>query len=244
MPVIAASVRSCLIADAWLGERLGVLAYRVEPAHVSDEQLRAVLPDSNVFASVRVPVERADRVAALIGMGFDLVDTAVTLEREGNPDIGDGSDRCAVIRAAKASDEAQVVALARGGFRCSRFHADPRIAAATADRIKADWAANYFRGCRGDALIVAESAGRIAGFLLLLREADTIIIDLVAVGEPHRGRGLSAAMTRFAAAANPAVRRWCVGTQLANTAAVRSYERQGFRFAAAHHVLHYHGRHA
>jgi ribosomal protein S18 acetylase RimI-like enzyme len=80
----------------------------------------------------------------------------------------------------------------------------------------------------------------VAGFLMLLQSAGTLVIDLIAVERAARGNGLAAAMIRFAGHhfAQCGVLR--VGTQVANIPATRLYEKLGFRMRCAHYVLHRH----
>jgi dTDP-4-amino-4,6-dideoxy-D-galactose acyltransferase len=59
----------------------------------------------------------------------------------------------------------------------------------------------------------------------------------------RQGRGLGETLTQaFAARWASRAERLRVGTQLANTAALRLYERLGFRVAEASYVLHAHVR--
>jgi ribosomal protein S18 acetylase RimI-like enzyme len=170
-----------------------------------------------------------------------VVDTALTFDAEGVSAPGDDSR----IRFARPDDEKEVRALAGSAFQYSRFHLDPAIPAALAHRIKSEWAGNWFRGARGDGMIVAEDAGRVAGFLQLLWRGERLVIDLVAVDPASRARGLARAMIGCAAkrgtgdARRPAA--ITVGTQAANIPSVRLYESLGFRLRGSQYVLHHHG---
>ena len=76
---------------------------------------------------------------------------------------------------------------------------DPRIPGELADAIKARWAENYFRGERGDRMVVAGCKGRVEGFLqLLYGNEKTLVIDLIGVAKASRRRGLGRAMLAFA----------------------------------------------
>jgi ribosomal protein S18 acetylase RimI-like enzyme len=149
------------------------------------------------------------------------------------------------VRLARAGDREAVASLAGRAFRFSRFHLDPAIPRGLADRVKAGWAANFFAGARGDAMVVAEQDGAVAGFLLLLRgPSDGVTIDLIAVAPESARQGLARAMIGFAAqgAGGARPKGWRVGTQAANIASVRLYESLGFRLSQAQFVLHHHGR--
>ncbi|MHC4992009.1 MAG: GNAT family N-acetyltransferase, partial [Planctomycetota bacterium] len=102
------------------------------------------------------------------------------------------------------------------------------------------WAGNYFRGERGDDLVVADTDGRCAGFLLALHVGDALVIDLVAVDDRWRGRGLVGDMTRLACLRRAGARVLRVGTQVANIPALRAYIRLGFTVVQCRYVLHFH----
>ncbi len=245
MTVTPTEVR--LAPDRWLAEQLGREVYRLAvdelPAADVPEtagQVEALLADATGPALVyaKVPVAAVTLAGALERAGFNLIDTSLTLER---PRFERSEPAPGVVRAARAADEGVVVALARCGFSRSRFHLDPAIGAETADEIKAQWVANFFRGRRGDVLAVATRGERIVGFLLALVAADgALVIDLVAVDREHRGRGIAADLTRFAEARLPAAAPLRVGTQIANDAALRAYQKIGFTVVRSAYVFHRH----
>ncbi len=246
MPVALSRPR--LVADPWLARCLGRDVFRLPEGvpggatsgelDVVSELCCGVARGSMVYT--RVPVGDVPAVGALQRVAFRLVDTTVTLDRP-------LFDRCepagGEIRPARPSDEAQVVALARTSFGHSRFHQDPAIGADRADRLKSEWVANFFRGRRGDALVVATDRGRVIGFLLALAaDDDAVVIDLVAVDESCRGRRIAGALTRAVQSDFAQATGLRVGTQLANAAALRAYQGLGFAVTSAAYVLHFHRR--
>ncbi len=246
MPVALSQAE--LIADPWLARCLGRDVYRLPETlldgaasgalNVVSELCGGVARGSMVYT--RVPVGDVPTVGALQQARFRLVDTLVTLER---PLFERCEPASGTIRPARPSDESQVVALARTSFTYSRFHQDPAIGADRADRLKGEWVANFFRGRRGDALVVATDGDRITGFLLALAaDDDAIVIDLVAVDESCRGRGIAGALTRTVQKDFSQATGLRVGTQLANAAALRAYQGLGFTVTSAAYVLHFHRR--
>ena len=223
--------------DAFLEECLGYPVFHLKALHSSSEAIAAATGFSNWLIDARVPAERLGDLASLTTQGFRVVDTNVQLSRA--PIVAQGAEKC---RFATAADEPSVRAIAATAFSQTRFHADPLIRAADANRIKEEWVANFFRGRRGEWMIVAEDGDRIDGFLQVLRRAgDTLVIDLIAVAERARGKGVASAMIEFAAEAclgRPA--GMLVGTQIANTGSLGLYTRLGFRVESAAYVLHLH----
>jgi ribosomal protein S18 acetylase RimI-like enzyme len=230
-----------LTRDEWLGNILHRSAYRLEnhPAPLAVAELEELLGSLEPGAFVFARADCADLASAhaLESVRFHLVDTNVILEK---PRDSERDRQTFEVRFARPDDEGGVVRVARGGFSLTRFHQDPRLTHA-ANTIKAEWARNYFRGRRGDHMVVALDAGEIVGFNLLLLGADTTLtIDLIAVDGQYRRRGIGAAMIRFAEAELRSAKTLRVGTQIANTASLRLYESLGFRVARSQYVFHHH----
>ena len=221
-----------LAPDIWLSERLGTAAFTL-PAEADAELRPAVRP---AFLQTKVDIENPSRVEALIRAGYSLVETAVTLEKsiDGVSNVG------GTARFAAPADEPAVRQIAGCAFSQSRFHKDERIARRVADRIKADWAGNFFSGSRGTHMVIAQDSGRIAGFLLLIHCGKRLIIDLVAVAPPSQGRGIGRAMLDFAAEHVAGAQLYVVGTQLQNVRSLVYYNGYGFRIVRASHSLHRH----
>jgi ribosomal protein S18 acetylase RimI-like enzyme len=194
--------------------------------------------DCRAFITARLPVGEAVTRELVESCGFHLVDTSLRFEKPvASAAAAAGACR---LRLAEASDRAAVVELARRSFAFSRFHQDALLGRRLADQIKAQWADNFFNGRRGEALIVAHEGDRLAAFALLAGNAERTVIDLIAVDEPFRRRGIAADLIGFAESRSraPLIQ---VGTQLANLPSVRLYEKLGFRLADAQHVFHFHG---
>jgi len=233
--------RYCLEPDRWLSGVLSRPAWRVVEG-ASGTPLEAIRAGKPQFATAKVPASDPALVGELEQLGFHVVDAALTFAAEDLPPAAASP----AVRFAAPGDRGPVEAVAGSAFRYSRFHLDPRFPRELADRIKAQWAGNWFLGQRGDGMIVAEDGGRVAGFLQLLRGRDgPLVIDLIAVEERSRGRGLARAMIAHAAAHGTGDGRrtagMIVGTQAANVPSVRLYESLGFRLRDAQFVLHHHG---
>ncbi|MGE4538359.1 MAG: GNAT family N-acetyltransferase [Desulfovibrio sp.] len=233
--------------DPWLAGLLGRRACRA--AFLPDEAgagfstpqaLRQALEaEGPAFAYARVGADAPATWRFLEQAGFRLVEASLTLERPCDPDAPDVAG--VVVSAAAPQDAPAVARLAETAFRYSRFHADPDLPDATADAIKRAWAENYFAGKRGETMAVARIDGQVAGFLLLVRDKETAVIDLIAVDAAWRRRGAGAAMIawiqRTMAQRTPRLR---TATQTANLPALRLYARAGMLPVGAAYALHFH----
>lgn len=226
--------------DPWLGEMLG------KPAcHIVAEPLKLVvadLPEGEAFTDARVDVRDFKALSHLQGLGFAVIDCNVSLEWPGDMRKLEVDSPSRNIRFAESKDELGVRALAKEAFEYDRFHRDPRISDDVANRIKEEWAGNFFTGDRGTWMVIATDEKGVAGFMLLLSpENGALVIDLVAVAARCRRRGVAQSMTDFAlgncTGKMPRIR---VGTQLSNSPSLRLYEAMGFRWSGAAYVLHRH----
>jgi len=224
-----------LVRDEWLGSQLGKPAWHLEPN--ADAKAWKNHISAPAFVDTRVAASNLERCKELFSANFNLIDTTVTLERSVQDEVTNGDFH---IRLAHDDDSDSVGDIATRNFTADRFHTDPDIPNDVADRIKSDWARNFFVGERGDWMIVGEVDGRVIGFLQLLNRNTHLVIDLIAVDKIARRTGIAGAMITYTTTASRSRTPLRVGTQLTNTPSLRLYEALGFRIEAAHHVFHYH----
>lgn len=191
------------------------------------------------FADAKVPVSMLPITGRLLGIGFELVDLLIFLERppDASPAYASSS-----VRLALPTDVDDVVAVAGDSFHADRFHRDRRIDKRIADDIKRRWVENYFKGLRGEQMWVTIHDGNAVGFLLMAGgPSGTSVIDLLAVRPEHRGGGHAAALLgAFVQHCANIGHVAGVGTQVSNDASLRAYARAGFTPRSAELVLHYH----
>lgn len=229
--------------DAWLTRFARKPAFHltaiVDPGDIPMAEISALR--APVFIDTRVDATHYRLCTPLEDLGFRLAEanvqltaTVKTIDRHPPEDF--------VVRHAIAEDETQVSQLSGRSSVWDRFHRDPLFPDAAADELKAAWAGNFFRGQRGEAMIVAEHEGRIIGFLQLLALKDgSLIIDLIAVDTSFRKRGAARAMIAHAAASRDPRSIIQVGTQLANQPSLRLYQGLGFRVISGGFSFHFHG---
>lgn len=247
------------IKDPWLSDILGIetLRLKIDESFVkeliSNQEARAALrkrQQERVFMYAKVPTTHLSCAQLLEDHDFHLIDTNVILEKQ---ILSEKSKKKKPmyeilkggkweIRFAEPRDEAGTVILAKHCFFFSRFHLDPCIPDETADTIKAQWAGNYFRGKRGDLMIVALKDGVVSGFLQLLRQGSTLVIDLIGVHKEHCRLGIGGMLIEYAEVQCKDFKMLQVGTQIANAPSLRFYEKYGFLMVGSSYVFHFHGR--
>lgn len=233
-----------IVHDPWLSKQMRRPCYQLRYSRTLTDDIYRALSDllaTEAFITAKVNSEDIRTIVQLEAVGFYLVDTAVTLEAEILSDVPLST---VTVREARTEDQLAIEELARRSFGFTRFHLDPSVDPKIANEIKAQWAGNFFRGARGDFMVVSEHAGEICGFcqLLLHDEKKTLTIDLIAVEQTRRGIGAATAMVLFKPSSCGPLTRRRVTTQVANIPSLRLYEKAGYRVAQSHYVLHAHGR--
>jgi ribosomal protein S18 acetylase RimI-like enzyme len=250
-----------IVEDRFFAEIFGHEVFKVEinPGEpVPEGQGLALIPElrphlaqrGRAFYYAKVDTAEIEAVRQLGAVGFYPVEVNVTFgldTRSGRLPLIDRGTGDGEIAPVGAGQHEEVLEIAGTTFRYSRFHLDPLIPEAVANRIKREWVGNYLNKKRGEQLWVASAGGRAAGFLAVLASTEggkeVRTIDLIGVGREFQRRGIGLGLTRFFIE-----HYWdrChylqVGTQIANLASLRLYQKAGWQVAKTAYVMHLHIR--
>jgi len=232
-----------IVLDHWLSGifKKEVYDIKVDKAPFNEiEHFVKKLQMADTFLYSKVDVTNLQAVRLMECLGFYLVDTSVTFEK--NISTGCCLTKSNEIRFAKPEDVKSTVELARNNFAYTRFFLDEKIDNEVANLVKAKWVENYFLRKRGTHMVVALIDGQIKGFTQLIKQDKLLIVDLIAVIENERNKGLGGDMMIFAEQSVDDIERIRVGTQVANVPAIRLYEKMGYRFTKGQYIFHYHSR--
>jgi len=140
-----------------------------------------------------------------------------------------------VIRPSCSEDETKLMDIAREAFSHDHFHKDERFPKRRSDDLFASWIHNCCHG-RADVVLVANDQGKKpVGFVACkieeAGESKRGIIDLIAVTPSYWLKGIGECLVREAVQwfAGNGAQSVFVGTQADNLAAVRTFEKNGFR---------------
>lgn len=222
------SDQQSLVADRWLSETVGFDCFNISIGDVAKAE--NCFPDGLITTKLDLSSgETPERLTTAIGLGFRVVTVQVLLS--GFVERGEAlsrarSDREHIeVRAAQASDEAEVVRLGQTSFSFDRFHSDPLIPREIGDKIKRAWVESFFHGARGTSMTVAKVSGAIRGFLLADESNDRILIDLIAVDSAFQGQGIASKLlshkVRLIGGHQVGI---SVGTQLTNRQSLTFYK--------------------
>ncbi len=231
--------------DLWLSDIINVPAYNIKHgADFSKDKFFKFVrgyEGEDFFATVKLPVDDLSSIHFFEKNNFNLIDTNVVLEKHVLKEDLNGEGNVEILFA-EDEDFFGICKTARESFAFSRFHLDSHFSKKTADLIKEKWAGNFFKGKRGDYMIVARSRGKVVGFLQLLSRGVDIVIDLIAVSADQRNKGVASGMIGFAQnECGKPDGKIIVGTQIANIASLRVYQKCGFLHSHSSYVFHCHG---
>jgi ribosomal protein S18 acetylase RimI-like enzyme len=231
--------------DDWLAVSIGrpCFALTVDAGFLDSgaERWLAKWRSTPSFVYAKIAPNDASAIRFLQDAGFYLVDTAVTFHKTITSEVwSPDADRSHQVRVATPDDMAGTIDVARKNFGQSRFHLDPSVPAEVADDLRARWVENFYKGKRGEAMVLALDGERVIGFNQLLLRGDVYVIDLISVDSAYRKRGIAGDLVRFGDHHFAGATKARVSTQVANIGACRLYERLGFMLESAKYVFHLH----
>jgi GNAT superfamily N-acetyltransferase len=147
------------------------------------------------------------------------------------------------IRFANNLDKKNVLNISENSFINSRFFKDKNIKKKLARKIKRNWVLNFFRKKRGEYLIISECHKKVVGFLLILKNKNDYIIDLIAVKKKYQNLGFGTKMIKFLE--NTVLKRnkvkIYVSTQSNNKDSIKLYIKNKFKVKYRNYVYHFNG---
>jgi GNAT superfamily N-acetyltransferase len=130
-------------------------------------------------------------------------------------------------RVDRDEDIAAIARITSDAIQRTHFHNDPRLPLDATRRLYAAWATNDVRG-RAQRTIIARDGDRVLGYITVMIDGASAVIDLVAVDPALHGRGIGSEMlASFVGWARERSLAARVGTQATNPA-LALYQRFGF----------------
>lgn len=247
-----------IIKDSWLASIFAYPVFKVDilsqspednnPAESLAHLSRHIAEQPQALYYAKISTGEVDYVQKLSAIGFYVVDVNVTFgmnaKSSSSPSKPAEPLPC-YISEASVDNYQEILDIAASSFILSRFHLDPLIPEAVANRIKHDWILSYTKKSRGDKLFAALQDGKPVGFLAAIagesEGASVRTIDLIGVKKSHQGQGIGRALTDFFIDYyKDKCDHLTVGTQVANIPSMRLYQKMGFSIINSQYVLHLH----
>lgn len=222
-----------LVADAFVSEVLQIRAGKVSQtvATLGNSPGSELLNSDFDFVSLKV---KGQAYTDFLDEQFIVLSDEITFSGTVEPNTRESNGFR--VCSAESEDRNAVGLIASEGLINSRFHADPRIPTADATKLKLAWVDNFFRGLRGDRMLVVRSPkDEVVAFASFLDRKDSQILDLIAVAGGYRGLGLATLLLGSLAG-----EQLSAGTQASNIGAIALYKGLGLKSQQPIGVLHWH----
>ncbi len=177
----------------------------------------------------------------LTPLGGALADVLVKLAKPVGPAAAPQRETGSPVQAAAESDLAAMIELASHSFTHSRFFHDPGFDKELVNQLYPNWVRNNFAG--NEAYFVIKDRQSLQAFISVQPKPLPAALDirLLAVQPAAQGQGLGSALLRWTEqyGRSQGLKRITVGTQINNYAALRLYEKNGFRVEQALYRYHF-----
>lgn len=206
--------------DLWLTTVMGTNCYKVNCDSINEYlNIRNSLSDTeSSFITVKTRVKpenstygRKKQICWVSSMNSYIWDCSNPISRK--KDVN--------VYAYEPNNFIEAVEIAGNSFSTDRFHCDPRISKLLADRIKQEWLSANLKESRKTINIIYKHPNnlKVVAFCSLLVKDNFLIIDLIAVSQEFRGRGIGKALiTSSQIIAADTGMPLLVGTQVENDA--------------------------
>jgi len=228
--------------DIWLSDLIGKDVFSIESSSL-DELKKINTNIKNSFIFSKLQFERKNDLQWFFNNDFRLIDINVTLEMPIHKIDSNKLYKKYSYEKVSSNNLIRAQSIAKNAFIYDRFHSDPEIDNHIASNIKSEWVKSYLDGNRGDLGIVStNSDGSLTGFLLIILQNKTCIIDLIAVDSLFRGMGVASYLISLIPTLfqNIGLENVKVGTQLSNINSIALYNKMGFRIVSQNFMLHKH----
>lgn len=183
---------------------------------------------------VRIPSDDPALLRATAESGFNTLVPAVTLGKDLREDSKVVLPSGIELGEVKQDEIDQVARMSAVAFRWGRFTADMRLPREGVERLHGTWARNCCLGTQAERVLVARENHKVVGFIalkfLMAHEVRIGSIELIAIAESSRGKGVGSALVAESCKWLSRLTNFVVvRTELPNTPALRMYETQGFR---------------
>jgi RimJ/RimL family protein N-acetyltransferase len=202
--------------------------------------IQALSADGVSLVTARISSSRTHDLQKLQNVGFCVVETTFSPAFIGG--LGDTIPSEFVVRNANSQDLQAIMMVAHEAFTVSRFHNDPYIPDAMANRRYENWVKSTASSESQELLSIVNANDELVGFFISETTDHEAYWHLTALARPFRGRGLAAEVwkTVMQFQSQLGVTSFRTTISGANIRVVNLYPRLGFRLENPQTSLHLH----
>jgi ribosomal protein S18 acetylase RimI-like enzyme len=225
--------------DKWLSKQFRYSAYDLDNTYL--ERFNFLKPKPKKFL-ITIKSEKKINSYFLKKNKIKFIEENITLFKTRNINKDKKLENFSIIRFSKKEDEKSVLALAKYAFVKSRFFQDVKIKKEIAKKIKSNWVLNFFKKKRGDWLIVSEINKKVVGFLMMLKNQNNYIVDLIAVDKSYQNIGIASKMLSFFEifVIKKNNSKIYASTQAINKESIKFYKKNKFKIKYKKYIYHFH----
>ena len=202
--------------------------------------IKALSADGIALLTARISSSRTRDLEQLQNVGFRVVETTFSPAYVGR--LGATNESEFVVRNATSQELQAIMNVANEAFTVSRFHNDPYIPAAMANRRYENWVKSTSSSETQELLSIVNANDELVGFFISETTDNEAYWHLTALARPFRGRGLAADVwkTVMQFQSQLGVTSFRTTISGANMPVVNLYPRLGFRLENPQTSLHLH----
>lgn len=191
------------------------------------------LKESYDIAIAKVEMNKIEEVEKLQNDGFVLKDTLIRFSIESIQKKN--LERNKLIFLAKKQDLKVIKEIAKNSFRKSHFYKNKDLEISKIDALYEKWILNKFEDKNN--IYIYKEEDIIKGFLLAIENQSEAKIDLIAVDSRFKGKGIGKELILNFFQSNISKKSY-VGTQITNIAAMKLYEKVGYKIFDFTYIFH------
>ena len=228
-------MKSIFIKDFFLGQALKYPAFKLSSKKIN-KFCKNDIPRGSVFISSRVDEKNIKLQKKMKKYKFRLICKSIIFSLKKKKNL----EKNPFCKDAKKNDVKQILKISKNSLNKSRFDLDKRFPKKISEKIKIGRIKNFFKGNRGDWMLIYKKKNKVYGFLLGFKKKKTLIIDLIATDKKFRKKGVATSLLNFAKTKIKINSQIVAGTQLSNKLAMNFYKKNKFKVNNRSIIFHYH----
>ena len=227
-------MKNIFFKDFFLEQELKHPALKLNPKKVS-KFCNDDIPKGSVFISSRIDSKNTKLRKKMKKYKFRFICNNIVFSLKKK----NSSEEISFCKDAKNEDIKQILRISKNSINESRFDLDKKFPKKISKKMKIERIKNFFKGNRGDWMLIYKKKNKIYGFLLAIKKKRSLVIDLIATDEKFRKQGVATSLLNFAKTKIKINSQIIAGTQSSNGSAINFYKKNNFKINNRNMIFHY-----